>query len=1029
MRITGFGLSLFALMSTALPAQSDSTLSALKWRSIGPFIPGRSDAVAGSVARPKEYYAGTTGSGVFKTTDGGISWLPVTDRYFGGTIGAIAIAPTNPDIVYVGGGESHLRNNLSHGYGVWKTTDGGKSWKSIGLNDTRHIARILVDPGNPDVVYVGAFGHAFGPNPERGVFRSTDGGATWKKILFRNDSTGVSEMAMDPKDPKTIYVGFYQAERKAWTMVSGGMSSGIFKTTDGGDTWTELSKNSGLPPYPWGRIGITVSPVNPRRVWTIIEAKEGGIFRSDDAGATWKLANNSDDVRDRPFYYSRIFADPKDENTLIELTTQFLKSTDTAKTFKVVNTPHPDHHDLWVDPTNPQRMIVAEDGGAAITETGGASWIAQRTATGQFYRVTTSNHFPYRVCGSQQDNGAWCAPSRKERGTWLADWYSPGNSESGYVAVDPKDPDITYTANGLGVLSRVDARTGFSRDVSPIFNGMGLLGRPSGGVLHRFNWTTPVVIPENDPSSLYVAAQVLFRSRDGGQSWGIVSPDLTANSPRTTGGSGGPISPENVSQEWYATIHTVSPSPVTKGVIWTGSDDGLVYVTRDNGANWKNVTPPGLLPDTKISLIDASPHSAGTAYAAVNRYMVDDFTPHIYKTSDYGETWTKITNGIASDEAVRVVREDPARRGLLYAGTERTVWYSLDDGANWNSLQLNLPSMPITDLVVKEADLVISTFGRGFLVLDDITPLRQLTSSIVSGARAHLFQPRDVHRINWGQPFRMDDYPSAHNPPSGVLVDYWLPKARETVTIELRDEQGALITTFDSKRDSLQVSARQGVNRFAWELRYPDVSMRDSSGRPAPNGPTALPGKYTVKLVAGGESQARPVRIVADPRFKTDLSALRAQFDLDQRALGILGQMKTVGDNAADLMKQLTERRKTMESKGNVSALDEAANKFKSILQAVDDSVGDHPMSRLHPYGYPLNPRARLNMGARMGMGDAARPNEPTVKGISEMEAEAKRNASELDRAIRDELPKVNAVLEKNGVPKIELRRNRVATH
>jgi photosystem II stability/assembly factor-like uncharacterized protein len=1020
---------LFALSLPIHPGVRDGTtsvstadsvpLTGLRWRNIGPFKSGRSVAVAGSIVRPKEYYAGTTGSGVYKTTNGGITWVPVTDGYFGGTIGAVAIAPSNPDIVYVGGGESHLRNNLSHGDGVWKTIDGGKTWQSLGLGDTRHIARILVHPTNPNLVLVGAFGHAFGPNTDRGIFRSTDGGATWKKVLFINDSTGVSEMAMDPTNPSVIYAGFWQAERKTWIMNSGGAGSGIFKSSDGGETWSELSRNPGLPSYPWGRVGITVSGANPQRVYAIIEAKKGGVFRSDDGGATWTLASDTLSVRDRPFYYSRIYADPKNVDRVIVLSSSFSISTDGGKSYKRIETPHGDHHDLWISPDDPNRMIVGEDGGAAISEDAGASWLGQYTPTGQFYRVTTTNHFPYRVCGSQQDQGALCGPSRKERGVWMGDWYDPGSSESGYIAADPLNPDITYTANCCGELSRVDARTGFSRDVSPFPPGQGLIGRHAKDVPYRFNWTSPVIIPAKDPKTVYFAAQYLLRTRDEGRSWSIVSPDLTRNDPRTTGPSGGPITIEAISQEWYATIHTVSASPLVKGLIWTGSDDGLVYLTRDDARRWVNVSPKGLPPDSKISLIDASPHDPATAYAAVSRYMVDDFTPYIYKTSDYGRTWTRINEGIASNEAVRAVRADPVKRGLLYAATERGVWFSIDDGAHWNSLKLNLPAMPVTDLVVKNADLVISTFGRGFWILDDISPLRQLTSAIIASPAAYLFQPENTHRLDWGIEYRFGGDLRADNPKSGVIVRYWLPRADAPVAIRIRDEKGVSIGSFDSKRDSAMVPTERGVNTFVWNMRYPDPGTADSTGRMFLSGPLALPGRYTIELTSEDTDLKRTARIQPDPRIRLDDLGARAQFAFHTKIKELGARAKTAGNSAAQLLSQIAERRKGLEAQAKVASFDSVSRRLVSVLRAVDDSIGPSKPQRAEVDMDPFNLAMRLSM---LGAGSDTPPNTQTHKAFAYFNTQIERQIADLKNAIKVELPRVNEFLAWAGARRLEAK-------
>jgi photosystem II stability/assembly factor-like uncharacterized protein len=622
-----------AQTSSGAASYDSAAFAALKWREIGPFRGGRSVAVAGSAARPQEYYFGTTGGGVFKTVDGGMTWAPVTDNYFGGSIGWIDISASNPDIVYVGTGEYPIRGNVSLGDGVFKSTDAGKTWKPAGLGDSHQISRVRIHPTDPNTVYVAAMGHVWGPNRERGIFKTTDGGTTWRNVLFRNDSTGASELVLDPSNPSVMYAGLWQANRTPWKLVSGGAGSGLFKSTDAGEHWTEITHNAGLPAGILGNIGITVSGAKPSRVWALIEADSGGVFRSDDGGATWIRTNNDRRLRQRAWYYTRIIADPKDSNTVYALNTGMYRSTDGGKTFRPISVPHGDNHDLWIASNDPQRMINANDGGANVSFNGGRTWTEQDQATAQFYHVVTTNHFPYRVCGAQQDNSTMCGPSRSDGGIDISNWYDVGGGESGYIAVRPDSPSIVYAGSYGGYLTRFDENTRFMRNVNPWPDNP--MGHDAADARYRFQWTFPIVISPNDPKTLYVGSSVVFKSTNNGQSFTAISPDLTRHDPATLGASGGPITKDQTSVEYYATVFTIAESPRKAGVIWAGSDDGLVHVTQNAGKTWTNVTPPGLPHFARISLIEASPNSAGTAYVAANNYQMDDLHPYIYRTRDF----------------------------------------------------------------------------------------------------------------------------------------------------------------------------------------------------------------------------------------------------------------------------------------------------------------------------------------------------------------------------------------------------------
>ncbi|MBV9773317.1 MAG: glycosyl hydrolase, partial [Gemmatimonadetes bacterium] len=627
----------------AAPAMRyDTTLySGLRWRNIGPNRGGRSIAVAGSSKRPLEYYFGATGGGVWKTTDGGTTWKPVSDRSLrsSSSVGALAVCEANPDVVYAGMGETELRGNVMQGDGVYRSSDGGKTWSGVGLTETQAVSRIRVHPTDCDRVYVSALGHTYGRNAERGVFRTTDGGKSWSKTLFRGDSVGAVDLALDPRDPQTLYAGLWEVNRTPWSLSSGGAGSGIFRSTDGGATWTDLTRNAGLPAGPLGKIGISVSGANPRRVFAIVEAKEGGVFRSDDAGATWTRVNDERKLRQRAFYYTRIYADPRDTATVYVLNVNFWKSTDGGKTFKSIRTPHGDNHDLWIDAAEPRRMIQSNDGGANVTVNGGESWTEQDYPTAQLYHVVTTRHFPYHVCGAQQDNSTVCVPSNGNG----SQFYAVGGGESGYIATDPNNTEVYYAGSYGGLLTRYDRSTGQTRNVQVWPENP--MGHSSQDIRERFQWTYPIVFAPTDARVLYTGSQHLWRSVNEGQSWERISPDLTRADPRTLGPSGGPITLDQTGVETYGTIFTIAPSPRDGQTIWVGSDDGVASVTRDGGRTWEKVTPPQLPELSRISLIEASPHQPGRAYLAANRYQQDDRAPYLFRTEDYGKTWTKITEG------------------------------------------------------------------------------------------------------------------------------------------------------------------------------------------------------------------------------------------------------------------------------------------------------------------------------------------------------------------------------------------------
>ena len=910
---------------SAASTMGASQLASLEWRLIGPHRGGRVVAVSGVVSDPMTYYFGACAGGVWKTRDGGTTWRNVSDGYFGtAAVGAIAVAPSDPNVIYVGTGEATIRGNVSHGDGVYKSTDGGKTWRNMGLADTRHIGKIRIHPQNPDIVYVAALGHAWGPNTERGVYRSKDGGETWEQVLYRSEHAGSHDLSIDPHNPRVLYASIWQTRRFPHTFSSGGADSGLWKTTDGGDTWVELTHNPGLPAGVLGKIGVTVSPANGERAWAIIEAEAGGLFRTDDGGTTWEKVNDAPFLRTRAWYYCHIFADPQDAETVWGLDYMVWKSTDGGGHFTRVPSQHGDEHDLWINPRNSENMIKGDDGGACVTYTGGATWSSiYNQPTAQMYHVTTDNRFPYRVYGSQQDNTAISLPSASVEGAiHERDWFEPGGGESGYIGVKPDDPDLVVASGPIGPRAFNDRmklynhRTGQRRDITvwPELYGWAL---GAVDLKFRFQWTFPIFFSQHNPDALYVAGNHVFRSRDLGTTWEMLSPDLTRNDPTKLQSSGGPITRDNTGAEVYCAIFALAESPRTEGVFWAGSDDGLVHLSRDGGKSWADITPSELPEWALISIIEPSAHADGTAYLAATRYKSDDTAPYLYRTTDWGQTWTRITEGIPAGDFTRVIREDPHRRGLLYAGTESGLYVSFDDGGHWQRAGGNLPIVPIHDLVIKGTDMVVATHGRSFWILDDLTPLRELrelrelheSRDGASSTPLHLFAPRPTVRMrigggSWGdEVVGMANYDHAAtsiiaylpvkkggqwtkaylnggtNPPNGVIVQYHLASSAEALTLDILDGSGAVIRTYP--HDALPSAA--GGNRFVWDMRHGGATKLEADDLNVWQrevGPLVLPGTYTVRVRMGTHEMTRQVEILRDPRIDASDDDLRAQHDL-----------------------------------------------------------------------------------------------------------------------------------------------------
>ncbi|MFQ5708030.1 MAG: WD40/YVTN/BNR-like repeat-containing protein [bacterium] len=1019
---------------------------ALKWRNIGPFRGGRSVAVAGHPDQPYTYYFGATGGGVWKTEDGGLTWFNISDSLFQtGSVGAIAVAESDPNVVYVGMGEACIRGNISPGDGVYKSEDGGKTWRHVGLAETQTIGKIVVDPRSPDLIYVAALGHVFGPNPERGVFRSKDGGKTWQKVLYKNDKTGAIDLALDPSNPRILFAALWQAYRNPYSMSSGGPGSALYKSTDGGTTWKDLSQNKGMPKGIKGKIGVTVSPANPQRVWAIIEAEEGGVFRSDDGGTTWKRVNQDRKLRQRAWYYSHIYADPRDPETVYVLNVRFHKSNDGGKTFdQTISVPHGDNHDLWIDPNNPLRMVSGNDGSAIVSYNGGKSWTEEDIPTAQFYHVTVDDQFPYRVYGAQQDNSTVSIASRTTGfGIGRADWHSVGGGESGYIAFRPDHPEIVFAGSYDGYLTRYDHRTRQQQNIQVWPENP--MGAGAGDLKYRFQWTYPIVISPHDGNVLYVAGNHVFKSTDEGMSWQVISPDLTRNDSTRLGPSGGPITKDNTSVEYYCTIFSLVESPLKQGLLWAGSDDGLVHVSRDGGQTWENVTPKKLPEWALISIIEASPHDPATAYLAATRYKSDDFKPYLFKTHDYGKSWQLITRGIPANEYTRVVRADPNRKGLLYAGTERGVHVSFDDGAHWQSLQLNLPAVPIHDMAIqaRERDLVVATHGRSFWILDDLTPLYEIDAQVAQ-ADLHLFKVRATYRIR-SFSFRRPGLSVGENPPNGAVFHYYFKeKPTEEVKLEILDADGQSIKTFSSKGEEKEqkkkketeaffgeppqkdkVPAEAGMNRFVWDLRYPDATKVPGAllWAGSVRGPKARPGQYQVRLTVGDRTLSQPFEIKKDPRVETSMADFKEQFDLLIKIRDRLSAAHEAVNKIRDIRKQVDGVVKRVKGQAGEKAIADAAKALKEKLKGIEEEIIQVKIKASQDaLNYPIKLNNKLASLAGTVASADTRPTKQAYAVFDELSARLDGNLTRLNEVMATDVPDFNRLVKEQEVPAVFLK-------
>jgi photosystem II stability/assembly factor-like uncharacterized protein len=922
-----------------------------------------------------------------------------------------------------------LRGNVSPGDGAYRSTDAGKTWTRIGLADAGQIARIVVHPRNADLVYAAVFGHVFGPNATRGVYRSGDGGMTWQRVLARGDSAGAIDLAMDPANPRILYAALWHAQRTPWSFSSGGAGSGLFKSTDGGDTWTELTHNSGMPAGVIGRIAIAVAPSNPDRVYALVEASEGGLFRSDDAGATWTKVSDDHELRQRAWYFSVLAVEPQNPDAVWGLNVSLLKAIDGGRTFRSVRGTHGDFHAIWIDPKNPQRLIVGNDGGAAISQTGGAAWSPESgQPTAQFYHVIATTHIPYKLCGAQQDNSTVCIASRSDAGGIDAsDWYQVGGGESGWIAARADDPDVVFAGSYGGYLTRYDRRTSQLRNVNAWPDNP--MGHGAADLKYRFQWTFPIVLAPNNPSVLYAGAQVLFRSTSEGQRWEVISPDLTRNDTTKQRSSGGPITKDNTSIEYYGTIFTIAPSPRDSQLIWVGTDDGLVQLTRDGGKTWQNVTPPGVTAGTQISTVEASPHEAATAYVSATRYKLDDFTPYAFVTHDFGKSWRRITSGIAPTHFVRVVREDPVRRGLLYAGTEFGVYVSFDDGATWQPLQRNLPVVPVHDLVVKDNDLAAATHGRSFWILDDVSPLRQVTPDVIRAER-HLYAPADGWRGLGGSGFGSGAPGVGRNPLSGASIYFYLRQRSDTeVRLEILDARDSLVRRWSTRpttpEDSLRLTTGGGLTRFVWDLRYPGAHRFRGLvfWAAGTQGPLAVPGSYKVRLSVGAWSATQPVTVRLDPRNHATTVDLQRQFDLLLRIRDRVSAANDAVTRIRDVKTQLEAAVQHVHGRSGGVEVAAAADSLKARLGAIEEEIYQvKNQSSEDPLNYPIKLNNRIaSLAGVVGSTDAP----PTDQAIQVFEALSVQLQTQLDRlktVLDADVPAFNALVKAKDVPAVIIK-------
>ncbi|HKV23605.1 MAG TPA: hypothetical protein VJN93_03350 [Candidatus Acidoferrum sp.] len=1008
------------------------TYDGMKWRLIGPFRGGRVLTVAGVPSQPNTYYFGAVGGGVWKTTDGGNSWDPLFDKEPISSIGAVAVADSDPNVIYVGTGEACIRGNISYGDGVYKSTDAGKTWTNVGLKDTRHIGAVIIHPTNPDIVFVAALGHAYGPNTERGIFRTRDGGKTWEKVLYLDDRTGGIEVVFDPHNPHVLFAAMWEGWRTPWMLNSGGAKDGLYRSNDDGTTWKRI-EGHGMPEGTLGRISVAVSGADSNVVYALIEAKKGGLYKSEDGGENWTFVTDDHRFTQRAWYFTHLWADPKNSEGLYIANTGLYESTDGGKSFERLNAPHGDHHALWIDPNNPNRMINGNDGGATISVDGGKNWTTQNNQpTAQFYHVAADNDFQFRVYGSQQDNSSIGIRTRSDHGAIQeGDWDAVGGGESGYIVPDPRDSNIVYADDEGPVFTRFDRRTGQAQSIEEWPEDPN--GHPASEQKYRYTWTMPILISSHNPDVIYHAAQCVFRSTDAGRNWTEISKDLTRNDRTKQQDSGGPLTKDQYTVEYYDVVFSLAESPKNEGELWAGTDDGLVQLTRDGGKNWSNVTPKEMPEWAMVSLIEASRFDDGTAYIAVDAHKLDNFKPYIFKTSDFGKSWTKIVNGLPGDSYVHAVREDPVRKGLLYAGTETGIWVSFNDGGNWQPLQLNLPTTPIHDLIVHDDDLIVATHGRSFWVLDSLAPLRQ-ASAAISSEDAHLFTPDTAFRTREGHtnPRR---YPIGENPPSGAILYYYLKsEPKEAAKLEILDSAGKVIRSFTSAEKKTDtgpdegerdvpvesIPAKAGLNRFVWDLRYqPPTKVPGviyDAGEPV--GALALAGKYQLRLTVAGKSQTAEVEVKMDPRVKTSPEDLRKQFDLMLRMSQRQDVMNKTVIAIRDLRTQLMALEKRLGSGDATKLLVAESEALRKKISAIEEQlVQVKSKASEDQANYPTMLNSKFGLLQNLVDSADAAPTKAEEDVFAELDQRLEVQLTAWREVLAKDLPELNDAMRKDKVP------------
>jgi len=1005
----------------------ESEFGALEYRLIGPFRGGRSAAVTGVPNKPNLYYFGATGGGVWKTQDGGNKWENISDGFFGGSIGSVSVAKSDPNVVYVGGGEKTVRGNVSSGYGVWKSLDAGKTWKFSGLKNSRHIPRISIDPNNHDIVYAGVLGNIYKPSDERGLYKSVDGGKNWNKILFANEDSGVVDLIIDPTNSRIIYASTWNVRRTPYSLSSGGEGSALWKSEDSGNTWKEISLNKGFPDSTLGIIGVTVSPVNNEKVWAIVENKDkGGLYLSNDGGQSWKLINNERKLRQRAWYYTRVYADTQDENLVYVLNVRYHKSTDSGKSFKTYNAPHGDHHDLWISPEDPKRMIIGDDGGAQVSYDRGESWSTyMNQPTSQFYRVTTDNSFPYRIYAAQQDNSTIRINHRSSNGSITeSDWEPTAGGESAHIAVDPLNNEVIYGGSYDGFLTRVNHESGSVRAINVWPDNP--MGHGAEGMKYRFQWNFPIIFSKHNPKKLYTFSNQVHVTENEGQSWDIISPDLTRNDPNKLKSSGGPITQDNTSVEYYCTIFAAQESPLKEGLIWVGSDDGLVHLTKNAGKTWDNITPKKMPEWMMINSIEPSAFDEGTCYIAGTKYKTGDFKPYIYKTTDFGKTWKKITNGINEEHFTRVVREDPENKNILYSGTETGMYISLDAGQNWQSFQLNLPIVPITDLTIKNNSLIVATQGRSIWILDDLTVIHQ---SYINSLDRKSLPYHDLHNVELFTPkisYRMSGRSSSRksltagqNLENGVITYFNLFNYSEQDNVSLtylNNNKDTIISLNNKASGEKKLKIKKGPNKFTWDMYYDGASDFDGMVLwwASLNGPKAVPGDYFVELNVNGVVQQKPFKINIDPRSESSIKSMQEQFDFINSINKTMDKahksIKTIRSIKSQLLKFTSTYNQDDLSmlKEKATALSDDLSKIEKALYQTQNRSGQDPLN------FPIRLTNKLgHLNSLVSMGDFS-PTEQDIAVKEYLTDQINTNLEIFDKLMIEEVKSFNELFNNN---------------